>query len=1453
MNYNPGEISIILIFAISVYAAGILTRSIKLTFIPGAIITALCGWHFLRIYDYNLFTQLTSVSNFPQLLRDASISLIALFTGLIFSPSKIKEIRFKVYKQIFVHFLLLFSVVLIFLILIYFNVHNIQYLINSNTIGLLLLFILFVFSTSSETLLLIEPGSVNNDTKSLIRQSAILKEFFGLVILLSSFYFLTGYNEVQSQNFFAFSIIWKVLLSGIIAGISILLAFSVSKKYSIFFIILITSSYSIFLSHNNISVFPVFLIAGLIFSAFKSEITIFEKNYKVITPFVFGILYGLFFLDVKIEFSQNAIIVASILLTLKILLLYSAYKINPSLFIEGDSKNKFSWTGLISFSGLAFIFLLNGEFSNLVATPILSGFNLAIVLSLISGSVLYFIFGNEIEKEKIVVEEKPEELILPEENESQFQKTHFQNPAFNKTTDKLFYDLLFDLDMLHRNFESKFFDEIQQDSAGLIAEVINIYTRKFEEAGSIIIDPAFTPIQIKSELNRIKNDLSTYFIQFLDERKIRERKFDEFEDIVNTLLDKVFQLTSKLPDTYIYYVKKVDKTFYGKGIIPKFKHLYYRLLTDIATRINKDYRLKLPTALRSISRTYLIGRFTKELFETINLTGSERLNMLKKIRTFHKNVLEYIDSLILKIVSEKNSLAVSAILYAEYEENREMLLNEIKIYESELEIAVNELKVRLHYSFATPYNEFLDCYSKVVNYDIDQESVMFSKNPAVNRIGREKTLEAVRNWVTYFTGYIGFLQKEIYLQNLEVKLNIFLDQELLSLLDTFSTKIRNTCSSLFNELEILNSEIKECETSGKGDLLSLLSNLRLRKNFPSLEKGIFETERILKGRNISVFFQNILKTFKFISDAYPDTCVLIPEKDLVFKNRAPVFIEPFTVKFKSVAQYHLRTDFPKEISEINEYLLNILTKIIIDFRELTKVISYHCDTIRQQLELDNRNLSVSLSLIQELSEIIKLKIDEVNQKTEELETGIYSKVVEKTRQATIQINEKVIESTSKSHRFSSDIMVSLNVEYNLRKIRVISAKLLQDSKYYFLLFNQKIISPVLKKIKQNYYYLIGSNKSTGTTDLFSIEDKIKNLPFIYSKLFDGVPLEFGELFIGKEKIELEILKLRELFNTKRPSSLLITGEPGAGKTSTINMIETQILKNQDLISLNFEERICDEEALLKFLSIKLGYKSILTRNEVVSVLNERYKGYFITVKNFQKLFQRKVGGYQALRTLIYIISLTQSSVIWICVIQKISFLFLNKNFNVASYFSKHINLEEINTQIMREIIISRHKTTGFSLKYLDDGLNQFKNSLFNRGNLKDKQAFLSDQFFLGLNKFAGGNIVSAMNFWLNSISHVNKAEIFIDTYRELPFVDLSYFELKHILVLYTILLHGGISKVQIAESMNMKEDETAEILSSLNNNNLLRMGDSFANQDYYYINKFRFRSIENELKRRNLI
>lgn len=215
--------------------------------------------------------------------------------------------------------------------------------------------------------------------------------------------------------------------------------------------------------------------------------------------------------------------------------------------------------------------------------------------------------------------------------------------------------------------------------------------------------------------------------------------------------------------------------------------------------------------------------------------------------------------------------------------------------------------------------------------------------------------------------------------------------------------------------------------------------------------------------------------------------------------------------------------------------------------------------------------------------------------------------------------------------------------------------------------------------------------------------------------------------------------------------------------------------------------------------------------------------------------------------------MTSVNILWITSVQSTGWQFIKTNFKAASLFTFSISLEELNRRRVKEIILHRQKTTGFGFRFTEDDLYLLRKKMFSSSKSIEDQRYLENVYFERLTDYADGNIVAAMNYWLNSIKKIEGNTLLIQTYKAYPLIDLSFLDTNLITVLHTVMLHGGLKKSQLAQSLNIPESQAGEALTKLLSLNLLKVGELTKSHDYYYTNKFKFKSIQFELKNRNIL
>jgi len=653
-------------------------------------------------------------------------------------------------------------------------------------------------------------------------------------------------------------------------------------------------------------------------------------------------------------------------------------------------------------------------------------------------------------------------------------------------------------------------------------------------------------------------------------------------------------------------------------------------------------------------------------------------------------------------------------------------------------------------------------------------------------------------------------------------------------------------------LEKFGHEIEE-NISSNENISELIEHKKSELILPVINKYISNLDEIRKSRKLKYFAEIIVHEFSQLADELPDYINLLEDSDFKFKDRRPIFAGLRKAVVKEIAANYLEQKLPREISEINELILNHLNVSLDELKNLFAIVSYHSQNIIQS-ELENKeNKEIIIELAYSLVDKIDHRINQLNQQIDRLEVNINKKVLERVNTSADTIEKLLIESSiTKS-------TLQLETKAGKEKFIYLNKKLIDNLKIYAgktLLVLRKVYNLFIKdRLKQ---LLIGLDIGIDTNDsepdtLILNEEKLKGLPFIYRKLFDGSPLESNDFFVQNEILSKKINTLLQNYKENKNSACLIIGEPGSGKKTLINSVKNSYLINQNIIHIQLTESVTSKSQLIILLSKELGLKRIPKYEELLITLNDKSNKRIIIIETLGKMYFKGVDGYEAIKNLLYLVSSTCNNIFWICSVGKLPYQFLNSNFEFARIFAEKIFINELHKTELKTILLSRHSATGYDLKYQPDDYSAFKNKTISRKNFLNDQKMLEENYFAKLAEYSEGNIISAMFYWLQSIQSVEENTIIIKPPRK---ISLEYFKGLsdlYMLTLAQLLYHGSISDVEHQKLFGLNLEESKEILNYLKSLNLIYKDSIDFMNNRYFINKFAYKIIEDELTRRNMI
>ena len=317
------------------------------------------------------------------------------------------------------------------------------------------------------------------------------------------------------------------------------------------------------------------------------------------------------------------------------------------------------------------------------------------------------------------------------------------------------------------------------------------------------------------------------------------------------------------------------------------------------------------------------------------------------------------------------------------------------------------------------------------------------------------------------------------------------------------------------------------------------------------------------------------------------------------------------------------------------------------------------------------------------------------------------------------------------------------------------------------------------------------------------------LPRIYRRLFRLDPVEDPRFLIGRDAELSGVIEARKLWGEGRPASVIVVGARGSGKTSLLTCARKVALQGLTVAEGYFQERILTRDAMRQFLRdlLDLPADSVL-EDELAA--NQRV----VILEEMERTFLRRIGGFQALRYLLELISRTSRTTLWILSLNEDAARFLNLTNDLDRYFSHRINAMAVHPGDLQKAILMRHNLSGYRLGFAppdagDPRVSQFRKRL---GLERDAQ----EHFFDSLYRMSQGVFRSSFQLWQHQIERVEGGVVHLRQPAEPDFSRLRrVLTLDDCFTLQAVQQHGGLNQADLAGIFQESEDSGRERIERL--------------------------------------
>ncbi len=361
------------------------------------------------------------------------------------------------------------------------------------------------------------------------------------------------------------------------------------------------------------------------------------------------------------------------------------------------------------------------------------------------------------------------------------------------------------------------------------------------------------------------------------------------------------------------------------------------------------------------------------------------------------------------------------------------------------------------------------------------------------------------------------------------------------------------------------------------------------------------------------------------------------------------------------------------------------------------------------------------------------------------------------------------------------------------------------------------------KLKEWFLDSLQIGASKETHELEEVEEKAE-IPEEYMQRFTLNPLYDKSQVLAREE---EISVLEKAYNNYKitKNALLLVGEAGAGMSSLLNAScslygQVDIMENDMNFNSHFE--------LCKELSKVLGIEGAKNLEDLGTKIGEEER--VIVFENVERLFLRKVGGFNLLEDFLLFIHSTKEKIYWITTINKYSLYYLESTIGFTSNFLSIVRLQPFDFENMKKVILDRNKD--FEIVYLKPkGLTKRAATKYKAMTAGEKQESLESSFYKQMFNFSNGNISRSMLFWHNSVHRVKEKKVYVRAFEPKLNMELSLHEL---MILEAIMQHTSLSVKELRMVLRNSSKGSRLSLEFLREKNLLYPKKYKASDDLEY-------------------
>ncbi len=317
------------------------------------------------------------------------------------------------------------------------------------------------------------------------------------------------------------------------------------------------------------------------------------------------------------------------------------------------------------------------------------------------------------------------------------------------------------------------------------------------------------------------------------------------------------------------------------------------------------------------------------------------------------------------------------------------------------------------------------------------------------------------------------------------------------------------------------------------------------------------------------------------------------------------------------------------------------------------------------------------------------------------------------------------------------------------------------------------------------------------------------------------PAPEGETLIAREEVTDAVVKqIRRWKDTQRRGVLGVVSDRGDGRRVTEELIATRLVAaGLAPVMLHLKHRVCSEAGIIAWMREALALETQpQTAEQLIEQLRCRPPTIFL-LDGLHRAFLRTVGGFEGMRTLLYVLNATSDRHFWVTLLFRPSWRYLSslKDLVNAGVVQTIVEVPLAREGQLRALTFARAARAGFTLDFsrlvrpsplgADPGVEQ-------------EQAIRL--FFRLLAEASAGRITVALRMWASCLTRGHEPGVLeVWAHPCLSQTDIPDLTTGDLLALTALRIQDTVSEVELADLLDVSAGRLRADLKDLQSRGLI--------------------------------